>query len=129
MDNEFKEKLKKAGKNLARSVFQYLLILFLLTLLIREFYSDYVNHYININYFMIIVIILGVITILTTEEKKIKKQPVTKKDYLLAVFMGILGVGIICLKLKELGWIAYLISLLGGFLITFLSILFLKEDQ
>ena len=78
---------------------------------------------------MIIVIILGVITILTTEEKKIKKQPVTKKDYLLAVFMGILGTGIIYLKLKELGWIAYLISLLGGFLITFLSILFLKEDQ
>jgi len=129
MDYELKYKLQKAGITLARNIFQYILILFLLTLLIREFYPDYVNHYININYFVIIVIIFGVITISTIEEKPRKKQPVIKKDYFLAIFMGILGTVIIFLRLKEIGWIAYLISILGGFLITFLSILFLKEDQ
>jgi len=129
MEYELKQKLKKAGKNLARNIFQYILILFLLTLLIREFYPDYVNHYININYFMVIVVFFGAITVLTTEEKPVKKQPVRKKDYVLVVFMGILGAIIIYLRLRELGWISYLISILGGFLIIFLSILFLKEDQ
>ena len=43
--------------------------------------------------------------------------------------MGILGTIIIFLKLKEMGWIAYLISILSGLLIIFLSILILKENQ
>ena len=87
-----------------------------------------VGSIINITYFILIVIIFGIITILSNEVKPRKKQSVTKKDYILTFFMGILGTIIIFLKLKEIGWIAYLISFFGGFLIIFLYILFLKED-
>ena len=43
-------------------VFQALLFLFLVTLLLQQFYPDGVKSYVNINWFMIIVIIFGAIS-------------------------------------------------------------------
>jgi len=109
-------------------VFQTLLFLFLITLLAREFYPDIINLRVNINWFMFIVIIFGAISILCPPKyKKHKEKPVTWKDTIFIIFLGILGAIIIFFKLKELGWIGYVIAGLGGLIIIMLSWMLLSE--
>lgn len=125
MDNQLKEFIKQ----ISSYTFQILLFLFLLTLLIQQFCPIEVGSRININWFMFAVIIVGAISILfppKSEEKKEFKKP-TLKDLVLIIGMGILGAIIIFLKLKELGWIGYLISILGGAIIILLSWLLINE--
>jgi len=125
MNNQLKEFIKQ----LFNYTFQILLLLFLITLLIQQFYPIEVESRININWFMFAVIIIGAISILfpsKPEEKREFKKP-TWKDLTLIIGMGILGAIIILLKLKELGWIGYLISILGGFIIILLSWLLINE--
>ena len=111
-------------------VFQALLFLFLITLLIQQFYPDQVKSYVNINWFMIIVIIFGAISILFPPQQILKKEkPTNYKDFLFIGILGILGGVIIFLKIKTLGWIGYVISILGGLIIIFLSYLVLTEKN
>ncbi len=111
-------------------VFQTLLILFLLTLIIQQFYPDFIASRININWFMAIVIIFGAISILFPPESAIEaKKPASIKDLIFIVILGIIGGIIIFLKLKNTGWISYIISILGGLVIILLSWLVLTEDE
>ena len=113
-------------KHIITNTFQYLLIIYLLFLLIDQYKPI---KFINLNYFLILVIILGVLTVLVYKPEKIKKQKPTKKDYYFIFILGIIGTILIYLKIKELGWLAYLISIMGGILIIVLSHLFLKEKN
>lgn len=121
------------AKSIFSFVFQILLFLFLLTLLLREFYPAHVNSYVNINWFMLIVIVFGAFSILfpsAKQEEKIEdNKEVTRKDIALVIGLGILGAIIIYLKLKGLGWIGYVISALGGLIIILLSWLLLTEKD
>ena len=117
-------------KHIFRTTFQIMLFLFLITLLLREFYLDAINSLININWFMFAVIIVGAVSILFPPKiKKEKEKPVTWKDKSLIVILGIIGAGIILLKLKELGWIGYAIAGLGGLIIVLLSWLLINEKD
>ena len=112
-------------------VFQALLFLFLITLLLQQFYPEQVKSYVNINWFMIIVIIIGAISILFPPQPTIlkKEKPTNWKDFLFIAILGILGGVIIFLKIQNLGWIGYVISILGGLIIIFLSWLVLTEKD
>lgn len=113
-------------------VFQTLLFLFLIALLIKEFYPDFVNSRININWFMLAVIIFGALSILfPPKHKKQEEQEkeVTWKDKVMIIALGILGAIIIFLKLRNLGWIGYVIAGLGGLIIILLSWLILTEKD
>ncbi len=125
MNNQSNEFMKQVFNY----TFQILLFLFLITLLIQQFYPIEIESRININWFMFSVIIIGALSILfpqkPEEEKEFKK--LTKKDLVLIMGMGILGGIIIFLKLKELGWIGYLISILGGSIVVLLSWLLINE--
>ena len=117
-------------KHILSYVFQILLFLFLLTLLAQQFYPDFINTRININWFMIAVIIFGAISILFPPKQSLKTEaPPDWRDFLLVIALGILGAVIIFLKLKNLGWIGYLISVLGGLIIILLSWLVLAEKD
>lgn len=122
-------RVKREFRHIVSNVFQWILVIFLLTLLIREFYPDYINHYINITYFMIIVIVLGALAILTQREKEIIHKEPTKFEKIMPIPLGIIGAIIVFLKIKELGWIAYLISVLSGLLIIFLSYMPFEEKE
>lgn len=121
------ERYKKALINLNKLIFQCILIFYLLLLLIREFYPKFL-YVLNLNYLLIAVIILGVITVLTYEPKKKQEKP-TKKDYYLIYILGIVGTILIYIKIKSLGWISYLIAVIAGILIILLSKLVLEEDD
>ena len=118
------------AKHVFSFVFQTLLFLFLITLVVREFYPGLVNSYININWFMIVVIVFGALSILFPIEQQMKeeKEP-TKKDFLLVIGLGLIGGVLIWLKINNLGWIGDVIAILGGLIIILLSWLILTEKD
>lgn len=122
------EKIEEV-KHLISTMFQDLLVLYLILLLAETIWEKSVTSYMNLNYLLGIVIITGIITALTAKEEKIQIEPVTKKDYLLAAIAGIAGAIIIYYKTSEIGSLSILISLISGILIILLSILVLQEDE
>ena len=76
---------------------------------------------------VIIVIAFGIITVLTYKPVK-KEEIVTKNDYYLIFFLGVLGAILIYMKIKDLGYLAYLISIIAGILIVLLSKLVIEEN-
>ena len=120
------------AKHVFSFVFQTLLVIFLLVLLVREFYPAKINSYININWFMIVVIVFGALSIIfppaKTGEMNEEKDP-TWKDKALIIVLALLGGVIIYLKLKNLGWIGIVIPILGALIIGLLSWLVLTEKD
>ena len=117
-------------KGSINSTFQILLTIFLLLLLFQEFFS--ISKWININYFLIIVIIFGVITVITnneTETEKVQPAIITKKDYVLIAISGIVGAIIVWYKIRDIGLVSYLIGCMSGLLIITLSILMIEESN
>jgi hypothetical protein len=113
-----------------RATFQVLLITFLLTLLIRELYPG-VTMWVNINYFLILVLIFGIAAVLTNDEDQHVHEPVTitKRDYIFIGAASIAGTAIVWYKIQDIGKLAYLIAILSGALIFLLSILVLDDDE
>jgi|SRR3989344_3806122 len=122
------EKLKKALIKLNKNVFQYLLIFYLIILLINE-YNDKLLDFLNMNYILIVTIVLGVITVLTYKPKEEKKQKLRRMDNYFIYLLGIAGAFLVYFKIKDLGWISYLISILSGVLIITLNKLIVKEEE
>jgi len=130
------EKLKEITRNeflqdTITSTFQMLLFVFLLTLLVHEFKPLYVEHYISLNNFLVIVIIIGVLAVIFEPEKPSQQeQPeeLTKKDYVFIAIAGIAGAVIVWYKIKDIGWVSYLIGAMSGVLIITLSILMIEES-
>ena len=130
--NEKEREIWQHAKHIFSFVFQTLLVLFLLTLLLREFYPNTVNAYLNINWFMIVVIVFGALSIIfppSKNQEMIDMGEPTWKDKALIISLGILGAVIIFLKIETLGWIGYVIAILGGLIIILLSWLILTEKD
>lgn len=122
--------MRESIRQILNISFQIILFLFLITLLLQQFYAFEVNSRINVNWFMFAVIVIGALSILFPPlPPKKKETPVTLKDKVLIIFLGILGGVIIFLKLNALGWIGYVISVLGGLIIILLSWLVLTEKD
>lgn len=111
--------------------FQILLIIFLLTLLIRELSPSMVN-WINMNYLLILVIIFGAAAVLANKEndkQNVEPVTITKRDYIFIGIAGVAGAIIVWYKVQSIGSISYLIALLSGMLIIMLSIIIMEEDE
>lgn len=109
--------------------FSMLLVTYLLLLLVETIWTDSVSTFLNLNYFLLILMISGAISVLTREEEKIKKVILTKKDFFFIAALGIAGMMIIWYKIKDIGNFAYLISIIAGALIILISLLLNEEDE
>jgi len=118
----------KTAAEIINTAFQSLLVLYLILLLAEQIWPNSVSWYLNLNYLLIIVIIAGILSIFT-EQKKPKKEKITKKDYIYISILSIAGFIIIFIKTQELGWLSYAISIIAGILIFLLSYLVLNEDE
>jgi len=114
--------------SIVNHTFQTLLITYLILLLVEQIWNNVVSFYINLNYLLIIVIIFGVLDVFS-ENRKVEKKNVTKKDYIFIFSLGIIGFFILKYKTNELGWLSWIISSVAGILIILLSILVLEEDD
>ena len=109
-------------------IFQTLLITYLILLLVEQIWTSSVSTYLNINYLLIVVIIVGILDVFSEHKKQEYKIP-NWKDYSFIGILGILGFSIIKFKTIELGWLSWVISVIAGILIILLSLLILEEDE
>ena len=109
-------------------LFQAILVTYLVLLLIEQIWINSVSLYLNFNYLLFAVIILGVFDVFS-EHIKNEEKPVTLKDYFFIAVLGILGFVIIKFKTVQLGWLSWLISAVAAILIILLSIMVLRGDE
>ncbi len=119
---------KSHNAHLVSHLFQNLLIVYLILLLLEQVVSGFVSQYLNLNYLLIIVIVVGVLDVFSEHPIQVQQKPKTK-DYIFIFILGVLGFAIIKFKTSALGWLSWLISIIAGILIILLSILVLEEDE
>jgi len=114
------------------TIFQFVLITYLLMLLIQELYPP-AKEWINMNYFLVTVIIFGAASVLINKDEEestiIEPVKLTQKDYIFIISAGIMGAVIIWYKIQAIGRLSYLIAILSGMLIILLSILVIEDDE
>ena len=123
-------KLHEFGE-LLRDPFASLLTLYLVFVLIDTIWDGKLSKSINLNYFLVFVMAMGVLSFIRKDYIKKERaiEPITKSDY---IFIGILSVAgslIVWYKLQNIGVLSYVISILTGVLIFLLSVLVLEEEE
>jgi hypothetical protein len=114
-----------------RQLFITLLVTYLLLLLIETIFPVSVSRYLNLNYWLIAVIVTGIVTIFTrpeTHPEKKEDKHLDMGNIIMFVCTGIIGGALIWYKTREIGWLSYLVSLVGGALIYLLAILIRQKD-
>lgn len=109
-------------------LFQTLLVTYLLLLLIEQIWTGVVSVYLNLNYLLVLVIVMGVLDVFS-ERGFAREERVKKRDYYFIGGLGVLGFVIIKYKTDALGWLSWVISLIAGILIILLSLLVLGEED
>lgn len=108
--------------------FQIMLVTYLVLLLIEQVFPGVVSVYLNLHYLLVIVILLGIADVFC-EKPSSRSETISRKDYVLIGFLGILGFVIIKYKTADLAWLSWVISFVAGVLIVLLSVLVLTEDS
>ena len=114
--------------SLINHTFQILLVTYLILLLIEQIWTGVVSVYLNLNYLLIAVIVIGILDVFSDHPNK-SNERADWKDYAFIIILGILGFAIIKYKTAELEWISWIISVIAGILIILLSILVLEEED
>jgi hypothetical protein len=117
---------KSHNASLVNHIFQTLLVTYLLLLLVEQIWGGFVSVYLNLNYFLVIVIVIGILDVFSEHPHK-RKEKVKKKDSFFIIMLGISGFIIIKFKTGELGLLSWIISLFAEILIILISLLVLEE--
>lgn len=134
VSEEIKDRIRiEYFKKSIETLFSSLLTLYLLLLLVQQIFPKIFELIpINLNYLLFAVVIFGVIHVLLhrdEEHEETRAEKITKKDYAFIGAMSILGGVIIWYKTRNIGWLSYLISIIGGVLIFLLSVIVLEGDK
>ncbi|MBU0467126.1 MAG: hypothetical protein KJ718_01775 [Nanoarchaeota archaeon] len=113
---------------LVNHVFQTLLVTYLVLLLLEQIWKGIVSVYLNLNYLLVIVILVGIVDVFSEVPEK-GKEKVKKRDYWFVAVLGVIGFMIIKYKTADLEWLSWVISLIAGVLIILLSLLVLEEGE
>jgi len=143
-ENIEEEKKEKSFFDYLRKIFSnaflIVMVLFLVTLLIRELFPDFLNTLVNCStelcgeeilaWMLFLIIVLGILNLIfpTRYFVNVEKE-VVRKDFVLIVLLGTLIGFNVFLRLEETGWLGYLISLIAGLAVISISILVLIKKR
>ena len=113
---------------LVNHLFQTLLVTYLILLLAEQLWEGLVSVYLNLNWLLVAVIVIGVLDVFSDRPPR-RQESVKGWDYVFVVVLGVLGFVIIKYKTVDLGWLSWVISLIAGALIILLSFLVLEEKD
>lgn len=108
------------------TIFPIIIIIYLLLLIINQFWDEIFQEYININAIFILLLMSGVFflfPIIKEEEKFNEKRKLEREDIFLFFIMGIICSVLVWIKIKDFGVISYIISGIAGLITLILSIL------
>ena len=126
MKNIFHGKTAK----IINSLFQISIVLYLILLLIDQIWKKSISTYINLNYLLIPVIILGILDVFSEKPfafKFMQEKP-KKTEYIFVSILALLGFIIIKYKTYSLGFLSWVISIIAVVLIILLSVLILEDE-
>ena len=109
-----------------RLLFLITTFIYLLLLIINQFWNKIFEEYININAIFILLLMSGVFflfPIIKEEEKFNEKRKLEREDIFLFFIMGLICSVLVWMKIKDFGTISYIISSIAGLITLFLSIL------
>jgi len=109
-----------------RLIFLFTTLIYLLLLIINQFWSETFKEFLNINAIFILLLISGLLLILPVlreKEKVNKKSKLECADILLFLIIGTICSILIWIEIKEFGIISYIISFIGGVITFVLPIL------
>ena len=129
--------IKKNDENLKlflrinRTIFTIITVIYLLLLIINQFWNKIFQEYLNINAIFILLLISGTLFLIpiTKEEKKVSQiRKLERKDIFIFLIMGLICSVLVWIKIKDFGTLSYVISCIAGLITLFLSI-FIFYDQ
>ena len=109
-----------------RLLFLITTFIYLLLLIINQFWDKIFKEYLNINTIFILLLISGVFflfPIIKEEEKFNEKRKLERKDIFIFLIMGLICSVLVWIKIKDFGIMSYIISSIAGLITLFLSIL------
>ncbi len=121
-------------KKIINEIFSLSLVFYLILFLLEEIKSNFVSNYLNINIFLILTIISGILAVLTKSDEVYKINEKNKKrevfDYIIASVLGLIGGIVTYYKITDIEhWLSLLISLMIFILIFLIALLFLDKDE
>jgi magnesium-transporting ATPase (P-type) len=123
---------KPVFKQIIIIAFESALLSYLFFYLIDILSPEFISRFYSMNYHLVFVLILGILTIFLSpsnkDEPPPKKSPVGIKEITLIIALVLLSIFIVWFKVRELGWMSYLISGLSGAIILVISILIMSGD-
>ena len=129
--------IKKNNENLKlflrinRTIFTIITFIYLLLLIINQFWDKIFKEYLNINAIFILLLISGTLFLIpiTKEEKKVSQiRKLERKDIFIFLIMGLICSVLVWVKIKDFGTISYIISIIAGLIILVLSILIFYDQ-
>jgi heme A synthase len=117
--------------SLLQTLFSVTLVTYLLLILMETLFEGSVSSYLNLEYMLVVVIIIGIAASLTvsTKEKGSQARKPTLKNLLMIICAGVGGAVMVWYKIREIGWPAYVVSVVSGALIVILSIVIWQGDK
>ncbi|GAI33570.1 unnamed protein product [marine sediment metagenome] len=109
-----------------RLLFLITTFIYLLLLIINQFWNKIFEEYLNINAIFILLLMSGVFflfPIIKEEEKFNEKRKLERDDIFLFFIMGIICSILVWIKIKDFGIISYIISGIAGLITLILPIL------
>lgn len=120
----------KGAVKLVQQLFVTLLVTYLLLLLVETIWERSVSPYLNLNYLLIVLIVVGVVAVLTGPERGEEEwRRLGRRDIVIVICAGLTGAAIVWYKTKEIGWLSYVISVISGGLIVLLFMLVWREPD
>ena len=120
----------KGAVKLVQQLFVTLLVTYLLLLLVETIWEKSVSAYLNLNYWLIVLIVVGVVAVLTGPERREEEgRRLGRRDIAIVICAGLTGAAIVWDKTKEIGWLSYVISVISGGLIVLLFMLVWREPD
>jgi len=116
-------------QEIIKEIFKISLISYLLFYLVENFKAGFISDYFSLNILLIITIISGVLTVGGEKEVEEKgKYSLKVRDYIFIIILGLIAAGLIFYSIKEIGKLAYLISIVSGVIVILISILLLNDS-
>jgi peptidoglycan/LPS O-acetylase OafA/YrhL len=106
------------------TLFEYLLVIYLVLLLIEKLWPASVKSYLNLNYLLFAVLAIGIVSMLCSSKKLEKEQ--FWKGY--AAALGLASALVVLSSLSNQGWLRFAIAALTG-IFVWLSCLLRSEER
>lgn len=115
-------------KDSIKDIFNVSLLTYLFFFLIDDFINGFVSNFLDLKIILVITIVSGVLTILFESEDHDEKGGFSKNKYYIAsIFFGLLSALLIYIRIKDIGSVALVVSLVSGLMVVILSMLFIND--